>query len=459
MRWPARSTLLAVRQRQRRTWGEGTVYEFRPGAWLAQVRVGGRRLSATGPSATAAQQRLTAKVEAERRAAAGGVVEPVATVPTVGEYLTAWVEGLRTSRARKPSTWRRYESVVRLHLVPFLGARRLDELSTHDVLDLLGTARAGGTSGRRQGDTSLHHLHSVLRSGIQRAVDEGLLDRNVVRLVEAPPMRHRDRVILSAAQAGRLLRAARGARLEAAIVLGVCTGMREGEILGLRAADVDLAAGCLHVRKSAGRDYEGRPALDDPKTERSRRRIDLPQVAITALRAHMERDAPATLTLFPSARGSILSGTNFLRHHFHPVLRAARLPRMPFHDLRHSAATILQEMGVDEVTISEVLGHSTPAITTRLYGHATPRLRREAAARMDAALGAPPDRPRAGARRRPTGRLGGRLDSPPPGGPSWIPVADEPSIPGANGKQNGKQPVERQGSQGRKSKQDKDTAT
>jgi hypothetical protein len=78
---------------------------------------------------------------------------------------------------------------------------------------------------------------------------------------------------------------------------------------------------------------------------------------------------------------------------------------------------------------------------------------------MDAALGAPPDRPRAGARRRPTGRLGGRLDSPPPGGPSWIPVADEPSIPGALGKQDGKQPVERQGSQGRKSKQDKDTAT
>ena len=126
----------------------------------------GRRVSATGPSATAARQRLAEKVDAGRRAAAGGVVEPAATVPSVGEYLTAWVEGLRTSRARKPSTWRRYESVVRLHLVPFLGARRLDRLSTGDVVDLLATARAGGTSGRRQGDTSLHHLHSVLRSGI-----------------------------------------------------------------------------------------------------------------------------------------------------------------------------------------------------------------------------------------------------------------------------------------------------
>jgi integrase len=450
---------VAVGQRQRRTWGEGTVYEFRPGAWLAQLRLDGRRLSATGPSATAARQRLAEKVEAERRAAAGAVVEPAATVPTVGEYLTAWVEGLRTGRARRPSTWRRYESVVRLHLVPFLGARRLDRLSTGDVVDLLATARAGGTSGRRQGDTSLHHLHSVLRNGIQQAVDEGLLDRNVVRLVEAPAMRHRHRVILSAAQAGRLLRAARGARLEAAIVLGVCTGMREGEILGLRAADLDLAAGCLRVRKNAGPDYDGRLALDDPRTERSRRRIDLPQVAITALRAHLEREPPGTPTLFPSARGSILSATSFLLHHFHPVLRAAGLPQMPFHDLRHSAATILQEMGVGEVTISEILGHSTPAITTRLYGHATARLRKEAAARRDAALGAPPDRPRAGARRRPTGRLGGRLDSPPPGGPSWIPVADEPSIPGAPGKQDGKQPVERQGSQGRKSKQDKDTAT
>ncbi|MEA2670932.1 MAG: hypothetical protein QOG45_1152, partial [Chloroflexota bacterium] len=185
-------------------------------------------------------------------------------------------------------------------------------------------------------------------------------------------------------------------------------------------------------------------------------RIDLPQVAITALRAHMQRESPATLTLFPSARGSILSGANFLKHHFHPVLRAAGLPHMPFHDLRHSAAAILGRMGVDEVTISEILGHSTAAITTTLYGHVTPRLRREAAARMDAALGARLDRPPAGARRRSTGRLGGRLDSPPPGGPSWIPVADEPSIPGTPGKQNGKQPVERQGSQGRRSKLSKD---
>ncbi len=147
----------------------------------------------------------------------------------------------------------------------------------------------------------------------------------------------------------------------------------------------DPAIHCLHVRRNAGPDYDGRLALADPKTEKSRRRIDLPQVAIAALRAHLERKTEATLTLYPSAHGSILSGTNFLKHHFHPVLRAAGLPHMPFHDLRHSAATILKELAVDEVTISEILSHSTPAITNKLYGHVTPRLRKEAAARMDAA--------------------------------------------------------------------------
>jgi integrase len=428
---------LAGRQPRRRSGGEGTVYEFRPGAWLAQVRIDGRRLSATGPSSEEARQRLAVKVEAALRAA-GTLGTATPAMPTVGEYLTAWIERLRVSQVRRPSAWRRYESVVRLHLVPFLGAIRLDELARGDVVDLLAAARAGRTSGRRQGDTSLHHIHAVLRNGIQQAVDEGLLESNVAALVAAPPMSHRDKVILTAAQAERLLRAARGARLEAAIVLGVATGMREGEILGLRPTDVELVTGCVQVRKNATIGYDGRPSLDVPRTARSRRRIDLPAVAVTALREHLKRAPHGTLTLFPSEEGSILSGTNFLRHHFHPVLRAAGLAPMPFHDLRHSAATILRQMGVDEVTLSEILGHSSLAVTSRLYGHVTPGKRKAAAARMDAALGGAAGRRPSRARRRlEPGELDGGL-RPPGKGPSWIPVSDEPALTTPDGKRNGK---------------------
>jgi integrase len=428
-------------QRRRRARGEGTVYEFRPGAWLAQVRVDGGRLSATGPSAAAAQQRLAAKVAAAAAGTTGArPTAPAPSLPTVGEHLTAWVEDLRASRARKPSAWRRYDSVVRVHLVPFLGSRRLDELSRQDVLDLLVAARRGETSGRRQADTSLHHIHAVLRNGIQHAVDVGLLAGNVVRLVDAPPMCHRDRVILSPAQAHRLIRAARGAPLEAAIVLGVATGMREGEVLGLRPEDVDLERQCLHVRKNATRDFDGRPALDDPGTARSRRRIDLPEVAVRALREHLRRLPPGSAVLFPAATGAVLSGTSFLTQHFHPVLSRAGLPRMPFRDLRHSAATILEELGVDAVTVSEILGHATPAVTMRLHRHVTPRLLRAAAVRMDTVLGRPAERLATRSRSRGALALEERLPAS-ASSASWIPGAGDPLPAEEPGKQDGKHPA------------------
>src|SRR5712692_9848610 len=99
---------LAGRQQRRRSGGEGTVYEYRPGAWLAQVRIDGRRLSATGPSPEEAQRRLAEKVEGALATATGhGAAAPA--MPSVGEYLTAWIERLRVSQARRPSAWRRYE--------------------------------------------------------------------------------------------------------------------------------------------------------------------------------------------------------------------------------------------------------------------------------------------------------------------------------------------------------------
>ncbi|HEV7465336.1 MAG TPA: tyrosine-type recombinase/integrase [Candidatus Dormibacteraeota bacterium] len=112
------------------------------------------------------------------------------------------------------------------------------------------------------------------------------------------------------------------------------------------------------------------------------------------MRAHLVEQKPWSLLVFPSRSGEILSGCNFLRHHFQPVLTRAGLRHMPFHDLRHSAATLLKELGVDDVTVSRILGHSTPAITMKLYGHVTPRLHREAADKMDTILGGPQGRRR-----------------------------------------------------------------
>ncbi|MGH7747403.1 MAG: tyrosine-type recombinase/integrase, partial [Candidatus Dormibacteria bacterium] len=395
-------------RRLRRTYGEGTVYRKRPDYWQAQLRIDGERVTASGRTADEARRNLAARLQERERGRAQR--RPRTVDHELGAFLRIWIDDLRSTEALKPSAWHRYEAIVRLYLIPGLGARRLADLTKSDVATLIREAREGRVSGRRLSDTSLHHVHAVLRTALHAAVEQELVDRNVARLVRAPAMKHRDKVILSREEAARLLQASRGARREAASVLGVTTGMREGEILGLRRQDLDLDAGVLQVEKNAQPGYSGRMELGSPKTEAGRRTIVLPQVAVQALRAHLVEQQPWSLLVFPSRSGEILSGCNFLRHHFQPALARAGLRHMPFHDLRHSAATLLKELGVDDVTVSRILGHSTPAITMKLYGHVTPRLHREAADKMDTILGGPEGRrrprrraPASGAKEPPVG--------------------------------------------------------
>jgi integrase len=150
---------------------------------------------------------------------------------------------------------------------------------------------------------------------------------------------------------------------------------------------VNLPSATVAIEKSVGIGYTGEVELATPKTEAAHRTIPLAGIAVDALHRHFEAQDPPSLFVFPSRRGQLLRSTSFLHYHFHPVLDAAGLPRMPFHDLRHSAATLLKEMDVDLLTVSRVLGHASPATTMQFYGHVTPRLMAGAAEKMDALLG------------------------------------------------------------------------
>jgi integrase len=365
----------------RRTYGEGTVYPFRAG-WRAQARIDGVRIGASGATPQEARKNLRARVKAHKARQeweAAGL-----TLLTVTEYLEGWINDLRDTQAVRPRTWRRYESIVRVYLEPLLGHLSLANLTADDVTGLFRTAML-----RRLTATSQHHVHAVLRAALANALRGGVIDRNVAALVKPPAMIHRDKVILDGAKARRLIGAARGERLGAAVILGVATGMREGEILGLRRRDVLLDRRQLRIERTGNVDYDGRPDLGTPKTEHARRTVELPVAAVDALAEHLATmpGTEPTRLLFPSPTGGILPGPGFLRRHFHPILDKAGLDPMPFHDLRHSAGTILKEMGVDEVTISRILGHASPAITAKFYGHVTPRLLAGATAKMDEALG------------------------------------------------------------------------
>ncbi len=193
---------------------------------------------------------------------------------------------------------------------------------------------------------------------------------------------------LASGQVVQLLETARGDRLEALYVLAVTTGLRQGELLGLQWEDVDLAGAALHVRHTL-HELNGRLWIGEPKTRRARRQVDLPSIAVVALQDHRERmliEGHSDGLVFCDTQGGPLRKSNLLRRSFLPLLKRAGLPTIRFHDLRHTAATLLLAQGVHPKIVQERLGHSQISLTLDTYSHVLPGMGREAASKLDALL-------------------------------------------------------------------------
>jgi integrase len=200
---------------------------------------------------------------------------------------------------------------------------------------------------------------------------------------------------LAPEQARAFLAGARGDRLEALYVLALSTGMRQGELLGLRWKDVNLERGVLQVKSTLQRGAHGF-VFSEPKTARSRRQIILTKVASAGLKRHRIRQAEERLSLgeawedndlvFANEAGRPIESTNLVRRSFRSVLNRAGLPRMRFHDLRHTYATLALGQGVHPKVVSDALGHANISITLDTYSHTTAAMHQQAADALDAVL-------------------------------------------------------------------------
>jgi integrase len=362
--------------------GEGSIHERKDGRWCASLSLPrGRRQHFLGHSRADVARKLTAALKSRDDG-----VPAIAKAQTVEQYFHSWLDATRPSLRER--TWVRYEQYVRLHVVPTLGKMTLAKLTPQHLQRLYGERLETGLS-----PTTVHHLHATLHKALGQAMRWNLVARNVADLVDAPRIEKHDMTTLEPVDARRLLDAASGNRLEAAYVLAVTTGLREGELLGLKWRDARLDDGALEIRGSLQRVSTGLVVME-PKTKHSHRRVGLTATAIAALRRHRARQAEERLQLgaarqdndlvFTDEAGGPIDATKFLRNSFAPLLKAAGLPPMRFHDLRHTAATLLLGRGVHPKIVSEMLGHSQIAITLDLYSHVTPTMQREATAAMDA---------------------------------------------------------------------------
>jgi integrase len=238
-------------------------------------------------------------------------------------------------------------------------------------------------------------LRDILRTALNDAAKWNLVARNVASLVDPPRVPEREVEGLSPQDAKKLLAAVKGDRLEALYSVALAVGLRQGEALGLRWDDVDLRAGTVSVRQALQR-LHGSYEFVDPKTKRSRRTIVLPAFATAALKRHQKRQEAERKAgkeewqeaglVFTTADGRPLHYSTVTKA-FQRLLRDAGLRRQRFHDLRHACASLLLAQGVQPRVAMELLGHSQLNTTMNIYSHVIQDAQRDAASRMNAALG------------------------------------------------------------------------
>lgn len=369
---------------------EGSITRRPDGRWHARMSLdSGKRKHFYGKT----RQEVAAQLTAALRERDQGLSLVLDERQTLAQYLDSWLATMRS--AVRPRTWQRYEQYIRLHTTPFLGKVALSKLTAQQVQGLYANRLEAGCS-----PTSVKHLHTVLHKALEDALRLGLVQRNVVDLVRAPRMQRVEMRVLTLKQVRTLLTAAQGDRFEALYTLAVTTGMRRGELLALKWRDVDLGSAAngqaaLQVRATLQK-TKGGFVYAEPKSARSRRRIALTAAATEALRTHRARQAEERLLvgaewedhdlMFCTHQGKPLIGSNVLNQNFHPLLKRAGLPRIRFHDLRHTAATLLLLRSVHPKVVSELLGHSSVSLTLDVYSHVLPDMQREATAALDQML-------------------------------------------------------------------------
>ncbi|HEV2125170.1 MAG TPA: site-specific integrase [Chloroflexota bacterium] len=325
---------------KRRGHHEGTIRHRPDGLWEARLSLpNGKRKSVYGKTRKDVQGKLRAS---QRDVDAG--LDVAADRQTLAQYLDRWL-----SASVKPSvkvkTYEGYESIVRVRVVPCLGRKPLSRLTALDVQALYADLEAVALSNR-----SIHHTHRVLRLALSQAVRWGLIVRNPCDGATPPRPGRAEMRVLTQEQVAVFLDATRDHPSHALYVLAVTTGMRQGELFGLKWADIQLDEGKLMVRRALQRQNEAGLVFIEPKTARSRRTILLSQRAISALREHRRRQLEERLRQGPEWQDADLVFCNAIglppdpgwqRQVFRQTLKQLGLPVIRFHDLRHTAATLL----------------------------------------------------------------------------------------------------------------------
>lgn len=372
---------------------KGHIIERSPGKWAIVLDVpneGKRRrkwhtFHGTKRQAETECARLIAEL------AGGNYVEPAKT--TLQEYFVQWLKHEKANVS--PKTLQRYEELLLKNVAPIIGGITLNKLSAANIDLAWGKLLE---SGRRDGKGGLsprtvHHCRRVMLTAMDQAVKWDLLKRNPVALTRPPKVERKQMEAYSAPQTATLLDDLRQSRVFIPVLLAALCGMRRGEIIALRWKDIDLAGAVIAVTRSA--EQVGTEVRYKETKSGKARTVALSSTVLEELKRHRLAQAEEQLKLGmrPGDNSFVVAQIDgvplkpvSLTHEWTRLLAKTSLPRIRFHDLRHSHATQLLAAGVHPKIASERLGHSTIGITLDLYSHVMPGMQANAAEQVDAAI-------------------------------------------------------------------------
>ena len=314
---------------------------------------------------------------------------------TVADWIITWLNEYAKNSVRQ-TTWESYESVARCHIIPVIGNVRLQDLRPEQVQRLYNEKLANGSLKKQGGlsATTVRYIHAVLDIAFRRAYKNELIAKNIMEKVDLPPAKKHEIKPLTKEELIKFIEATRGHKYYTAYLLECYTGIRRGELLALRWQDIDFENHTITIKQGLVRTQKGL-TFNEPKTERSCRKIDLSEKMISELKIHNARQNQERLAmgaaycnfdlLFCNSLGSPLDPRNFTKE-FQAVLTDAGLPFISFHDMRHTHATLLLAEGENIKVVQERLGHTTVRMTLDTYAHVQPGMQKQATERLERAL-------------------------------------------------------------------------
>ena len=373
---------------KRRANGEGNIRKRKDGRWEGRYTVG--RDPETGKSTI---KNVLGKTQAEVKEKLKKAIEEnvgidygKAKTYTVGSWLEVWMENYAKIKLR-PSTYKTSQGFLKNHIKPQIGSIPLADLTSLGLQRFYKHLLDGGRVDRIEAKKkpkglapkTVRNIHQMIGSAYNLAIEQKLVTRNPAQGCALPKVEHKEMKTLTADQLSAFFREARDSGVFALYYIDLTTGLRRGELLGLKWLDIDLEKGDLRVQRQIGR-IDGKIIEMPLKTKNAYRTLPLSADAINVL-MQQRRKTGNSEWVFLSPTGGPMSPDSVL-HMLHRILKRAGLPKVRFHDLRHTFATLALQNGVDIKTVSGMLGHFSAGFTLDTYAHVTTSAKREAAKTM-----------------------------------------------------------------------------